>query len=353
MKLILLFVFSFLTFETWAACSSPISRTNNSPNTVLTSTKYNSDLNTVYTHTNDLNGDCLTDGTVDTLQLADESVTKAKLATGAVAKLQVSSYNTTANAGANDDVILLSGASFTLTLPVATGNSGKVYEIYHNGTSLTQVYTLQTTGGETIGGIAGGSYALYTNGEKLKIVSDGSNWQILDHKTESDWVSAGLITITATTTAPTKGTTSTDVIYWRRSGRFAEIDLQYSQTVAGTAGSGDYLFALPTGMTFDATFAPVETGGTAQSNTVFYSSNPAFIQKLLTGEGSMIVTGANYTWMGSLGLMPYATNTFRVYWGNWSGAGPYIPWGSTYGGLNNAGVHVRLTVKIPISGWRP
>jgi hypothetical protein len=44
-----------------ASCSTQITRTNSSPNTVLTSTKYNTDLNTVYTKVNDLDGDCITD----------------------------------------------------------------------------------------------------------------------------------------------------------------------------------------------------------------------------------------------------------------------------------------------------
>ena len=62
-----------LTFAVYGACLSSaqagtctsISRTNASPNTVLTSTKYNLDLNTVYTQINSLDGGCLTDSTVE------------------------------------------------------------------------------------------------------------------------------------------------------------------------------------------------------------------------------------------------------------------------------------------------
>jgi len=52
-----------------ATCSSPISRTNNAANSVLTSSKYNTDVNTVYNHTNDLSGTCLTDATVTSAKL--------------------------------------------------------------------------------------------------------------------------------------------------------------------------------------------------------------------------------------------------------------------------------------------
>jgi microcystin-dependent protein len=80
MKNIILLTIILLTQNLWAVCSSPISRTNNSANAVLTSTKYNLDLNTVYSRTNELPGDCLTDATVSTAKIADEAVTAAKLA---------------------------------------------------------------------------------------------------------------------------------------------------------------------------------------------------------------------------------------------------------------------------------
>lgn len=47
-----------------AACTS-ISRTNSSALSVLTSTKYNTDLNTVYTAVNNFDGGCITSGTLE------------------------------------------------------------------------------------------------------------------------------------------------------------------------------------------------------------------------------------------------------------------------------------------------
>lgn len=64
-----------------AACSSPTSRPggNASANSVLTSTKYNGDLNTIYSYVNnDLSGDCL----------ADSSITNAKLATSVLSSIR-------------------------------------------------------------------------------------------------------------------------------------------------------------------------------------------------------------------------------------------------------------------------
>lgn len=111
----------------------------------------------------------------------------------------------------SDELLILSGASFTVTLPSAVGNAGKVFELIHNGTSLTQVYTLNTTSAQTIGGIASGSYALYTNGERLKIVSNGTNWLILDHFAQTQWTSY------AATTAGF-GSITSSIFVWKRSG---------------------------------------------------------------------------------------------------------------------------------------
>jgi len=66
MKQFFLILFFILTaYEARAVCSSPIARTNASANSVLTSTRYNTDLNTVYDHVNDIDGDCITDSTID------------------------------------------------------------------------------------------------------------------------------------------------------------------------------------------------------------------------------------------------------------------------------------------------
>jgi hypothetical protein len=84
-----------------------------------------------------------------------------------------------------DRVVLLSGASFTEYLPPAALTRGNVFRFIHNGTSFSQVYTLDGFGAETIGGSA--TYPLYSNGETLSIISDGSNYLVLDHKSDTPW----------------------------------------------------------------------------------------------------------------------------------------------------------------------
>jgi len=53
----------FMGGYVYGACNS-ISRVNAGPNSVLTSTKYNGDLNTVYAHTNNFDGECITANTI-------------------------------------------------------------------------------------------------------------------------------------------------------------------------------------------------------------------------------------------------------------------------------------------------
>jgi collagen type VII alpha len=83
------------------------------------------------------------------------------------------------------------------------------------------------------------------------------------------WTSAGAITLGATTTAPTKGTTTSDNISYRQVGPKAwEIAIAYVQTVAsGVFGSGDFLITLPNSLQFDTT-VPIQqiyTGGVGAS----------------------------------------------------------------------------------------
>ncbi len=256
----------------------------------------------------------------------------------------VESISSTDSTDANNQIVLLSGASFTLTLHTAVGNTGQILDIIHSGTSLTQVYTLDTTSGQTIGGVASGAYALYTNGELLKIVSDGSNWVIIGRKTDTDWVDAGAITITATTTNPTKGTgTTRDQSWWRRQGRDVLLKYQYQHTVAGAAGSGDYLFALPANITADTTMIPVYTaavgGGTSRSsNNLGYSqcagSAGLFGFSSLYDSTKVRIIGAVTPFGAGNTVLDHADSAGNCNFGN-------------------AAVNLNINARIPVSGWQP
>lgn len=258
---------------------------------------------------------------------------------GTLAYRSVTSTDTCTNA---DYTLSLSGASFTETLFTAVGNAGKILVIKHSGTSLTQVYTLNTTGGQTIGGVTSGAYALYTNGETLTIQSDGSNWVILGHLTSTEWVSAGAITFGAVTTAPTKGTVSVDRLLWRREGDSADLKYEYYQTNAtgAAAGSGGYFLTLPTNMTADSNKCSIVAPTLALDEI---SSIRSYI-----GQG----------YLGNLGsasgdLLGFLYSTTQI----WARAGDWYNtanvWGSGYYPLNGGSYSLGFIATVPISGWRP
>lgn len=100
-----------------------------------------------------------------------------------------------------DRVIVLSGASFSEHLPPSALCRGSIFTFTHGGTSFNHVYTLDGYASETIGGST--TYSLYTAGETLKILSDGSNFLVLEHFCSTPWIaytptfSSGLGTCTA------------------------------------------------------------------------------------------------------------------------------------------------------------
>jgi hypothetical protein len=109
-------------------------------------------------------------------------------------------------------------------------------------------------------GIIDCASAAGTNGQVL--ISNGSNaikWQT---GAVGSWTDAGAMTIGATTTPPTLGTVSTNSVYYRQIGpKEYEVVYKYVQSVGGSVGSGDYLFTLPAGLTFN-TSLPFQTAYT-------------------------------------------------------------------------------------------
>lgn len=239
-----------------------------------------------------------------------------------------------------DDIILCSSSSFTATLPTAVGNSGKVFTIQHGGTSITQVYTLATTSAQTIGGIASGSYALYTAGESLTIYSDGANWVIREHKTKTDWSSTTTITIgSVSNPQPTKASTATiDSVKWRRlaEGRYAEVEYLYSQPdgTGASNGTGNYVVTLPSIGNVDTGLIPTYVGSTG---------NLAETQSYIPTFGGLTDETSQHLPQAIL----FSTSQFRVR--VYSGAGT---WGATTLVLG-AKQAWRLVVRVPISGWQP
>lgn len=228
----------------------------------------------------------------------------------------------------------LSGASFTITLPTAAGIPGQGFTFEHLGTSLTQVYTFNTTSGQTIGGVASGSYALYTSGEVLYLVSDGANWMIAEHKTATGLTSA-TTTITGSTSNPSKGTTTADTITWRRVGQYVHIVVKFRQTVAGSAGTGDYQFSMPANLSIDTTITGTDT--TVYGAGVFAPQN-------LFGTAY----ASNATAFAAGGVIIKDSSTIKI---GLTGSSGVVSSGVI--SLSNTNVFYGIDVYLPISGWQP
>jgi len=99
---------------------------------------------------------------------------------GNVNSVNVTSKTAAYTAVALTDTVILcdaTTAAFTVTLPTAVGNSGKLFFVKKTDAGGNAV-TIDGNGAETIDGAA--TKALAAQYDSVTIVSDGTNWMILD-----------------------------------------------------------------------------------------------------------------------------------------------------------------------------
>lgn len=269
----------------------------------------------------------LTVGADNTVLIAD-SAQAAGVKWGSVSGLStlaVTSKTTTYTATTGDDVILCdtSGGAWTLTLYAASGNAGRQLRIKKTTNDFSAL-TIDGNASETIDGAT--TRKLITQYDEMTLVCDGSNWHILDRRYPKIWTSY-TVAITGSSSNPTKATTPTsDVGQWMRSGD-DEVSLRYtyfhSSATGAAAGSGNYSFSYPTGITTNAT---------------------------KVGSGTPVIgVGYVFTTAAFTGIAYAETSTLGLYVGNSSGA--HVIAGSSTTALNNSTVQIGYEVRIPVSGW--
>lgn len=246
------------------------------------------------------------------------------------------SVTSTDSVGLSDETMKLSGSSFTSTLPTAVGVTGKRYKYIHSGTSLTNVYTLATTSGQTIGGVASGSYKLVTANEVLEIESDGANWIIINHYAKTPWASAGVNVFTGTTSNPTKGTSSIDKVIWSRDGDTMNVKFSYRQTGAGSDGSGSYLMGIPAGVSADTTVMTASTAGTDYAGAI--GSGMFGSPGANGGVHEVMLYDATHVWI--TGTLNNAPSVFGF-------------WASNYLQMSVSPLGVTGQYSIVVAGWQP
>lgn len=238
--------------------------------------------------------------------------------------LSVTSKTTTYAATSSDDVILCStaGGAWSLSLPAAASNTGKVYRVVKTTSDFTAL-TIDPNSTETINGSA--TTTLNTQYETLVFISDGSNWVVLEREIPT------LVT-SYTPTITGAGTVSGNTAKWARFGDFIEIKGDFT---AGTPTAVALKIDLPSGLSLDS--------------------------------GKLLTTKANF-----LGLAVCSTSGSRTLAG--TGAGPHLiidDLGTSATGvyyaqaiinsspltpvLGNAllssGDRITYTFRAPVSGW--
>lgn len=200
-------------------------------------------------------------------------------------------YNTTGNVS-----IGTSTPNASAILDISSSSKGvlppKVVLTGRNGTSLpiasptTGLFVYNTAEAGTVPNEVSPGFYFF----------NGTNWTRMDPE---DWSISESITIGAVTSAPTKGTIVYDKVSYRRTSTTSfEVTYNYSQSTAGTAGSGHYLFRLPGNLTFGSSVLKTT------SNTY-----ETIVNRVIIGTGYYGDASGRFR---PLGIIPYDNNRFRI-----------------------------------------
>lgn len=150
------------------------------------------------------------------------------------------------------DATDLAGGAFGTT-GVVEENSGIISAIYKPTTSGLKTIEIQAKGPNGNDSTIEASTAAGEVDLVFEVEEYPSQNQVVvsSINTNLDWMDGGAVVITATTSNPTKGTTTTDKFWWKKVGEDGDFRMEFLETTDGTAGSGDYLFALPAGLQID------------------------------------------------------------------------------------------------------
>jgi hypothetical protein len=256
------------------------------------------------------------------VKTALQSLETAVEAVSAGGLLPITSKVANYTATTSDYIINCSGAAFTITLPAASGNSGKVFIIRKTDATLANIITIDGNASETINGAL--TTTLNTLNESVSIVCDGSNWLVINRRipeTLPSW----------TPTISNFGTvTSSGAVSWRR-GRYLEAQVYFtSGTVVGTVAS----ISLPSGLNIDTT----TDQGIVRGNTTAAAGQ-------IVGQYGFSAASQN----GSI-ITATGTSTSLVYFGAATGSSNFLI-AQTGSVVTNSSTAGAIRFSVPISGW--
>lgn len=350
---ILTFIFAFfVTQAVYAGTCTSISRTNSAANSVLTSTKYNTDLNTVYTHTNALDGGCVTDGTLEKVALDSSEFASPWDSFKDGCKVEYSSASQVTvgpcRMAVNSNWV---NTSTTTTVAMGCGDcssetANTAYYVYaKNGSDGTTLNLFLSTTAPTDNHGEDGSNNKVVGRLFNNTSSDIDQYSIDQWVTndfvpqEVGWINGGTITLTAVTTAPSKGATDHDVIWWKRDGSDMLIRFEFEQTSAGSAGSGDYLVDLPTGYDIDTDVTSRDSGPTNDTRAATFGH-------FRLGNTTNGESGASM-YHGSVGA--YDNNSFHFLMS--TAANSTQHWSSAVLSMGNTAIILHGYARVPVANW--
>jgi len=154
-------------------------------------------------------------------------------------------YNVTTQTGAYNaqpgDLVLCSTNSFTVTLPAAAGSTGQTIKIINTINDLSKLITISPN-------LKGASRTLNSNNESVEVISDGTNWQVLNHDTNNEWA--------AYTPAITQlGTVASVSFFSRRVGDSLQVMGKWKNGPSGLGGT-EVRIPFPANITSDSTKLP-------------------------------------------------------------------------------------------------
>lgn len=243
---------------------------------------------------------------------------------GSSLSISVKTSNYTLTSTDDDVVCNASGGSFTLTLPDAAANAGKVYKIYRKDATFANTLTVARAGSDTLSfnNTTATSYILYTVNEYIEIQSDGtSTWYVLDHQTITPWTSY------TPTIGAGWGSTSNSNFHWKRSGDSILIKGFFT---SGTLAASSSTITLPAGVTVSATkFTAAGTMGFVGPLVQAGGGGSAMVTVLTTGDATVLSFGLQAA--GNAGLI--------------------VQNASAIASLLSSSNTSFTTCEIPITGW--
>lgn len=249
----------------------------------------------------------------------------------AVQAMNVVTKTTTYTATTADDLILCSGSAFTVTLPSAVTQPGKILTIEKTDSSLANIITIATVSSQTIGASGGTSTTLNTINENLQIVSDGTNWQILGRRIPQD---IG-VAITMTPNAAGFGTIASATYKGYRVGKYLYVDGNFTTGTVGASGSN---MVFQSGIAIDSSALSSSSAGTKLGDSYSSFGTTQFIY-----PGSTGASGASQV------VFYDGSTTDRLFWA-------YRLSGGSFNKENVSAIFgstqvVQFNFRIPVSGW--